>query len=311
MEHDDSGTSREGTGNASAGNNERIGDMLRREREKRQISVETIAAKLRLNAKYIEALEENRYDRLPGDTYIRVYLRSLARYLSLDSEEIFRRFFDERGVTGADTLRKDSATKINLPALEERKENGSKALIVMALIIALACFGFVARKHGWHFSHSSKSSVAASLNRSAASQPPAGAVAAGSTGSAVAFAGESSAVASETTRTAVVSAPDSLRPPAAADSGPMKLLISVQRDSCRVRVFSDGRECRRVLHRGGWKTFFAQDSFNVFVSASDVAALTLDEKPVSLPAKTGASAIRVGRAGIAWWTLEKWDTTFH
>ena len=86
----------------------RVGDILKQEREKRRISVDAVARTLKLNAKYIEALEANRYDQLPGDTYIRVYLRSLSRFLSLDSEEIFQRFFQERGLTGADTLRKDS-----------------------------------------------------------------------------------------------------------------------------------------------------------------------------------------------------------
>jgi transcriptional regulator with XRE-family HTH domain len=284
MEHDDSGTSVRETGDKQSGKNESIGEIIRREREKRQITVEMIAAKLRLNAKYIEALEENRYDRLPGDTYIRVYLRSLARYLSLDSAEIFRRFFDERGLTGADTLRKDSKTKINLPVLDDRKRSDSTVFIAISLIIVLAGIGFLARKHGGFFSHLSKFSVTAadSTNRNVTS--PAG------------------TIADNTKGTSGITV---------AGSGPMKLLVTIQRDSCQVRVYSDGKEWRRVMHRGAWKAFFAQDSFNVCVSVSDAVALTLNDQPVSLQVMTGASALKIARTGVAQWTLEKWETTFH
>ncbi|MGA3050764.1 MAG: helix-turn-helix domain-containing protein [Chitinispirillaceae bacterium] len=298
MEHDDSAHSLLEAGDVPSGKDKCIGEMLRREREKRQITVEMIAAKLRLNAKYIEALEENRYDRLPGDTYIRVYLRSLARYLSLDSEEIFRRFFDERGLSGADTLRKDSKTKINLPALDNRKRNDSTVFIAIFLIIVLAGVGFLGRKHGWRFSHLSKSQVTAadSTNRNPMSSTKAISTNRNTTSSAETIADNAKGASGID----------------AAGSGPMKLLVSVQRDSCLVRAYSDGKEWRRVMHRGGWKAFFAQDSFNVCVSASDAIAMTLNDQPVSLQEMTGASALKVARTGgTARWTLEKWDTTFH
>jgi cytoskeletal protein RodZ len=136
------------------------GEILRREREKRNISVEAVAKTLRLNARYIEALESDRYEQLPGDTYIRVYLRSLSRFLSLDSEEIFQRFFKERGVTGADTLRKDSRTKINLAAQEEKKSNTSLIAIFSAIAL-LAVFSFMVNRQGCRSAPDSKHSRAA------------------------------------------------------------------------------------------------------------------------------------------------------
>jgi transcriptional regulator with XRE-family HTH domain len=303
MENDDSDPSLHEAGENHAGKYERIGEILRREREKRQITVETIAAKLRLNAKYIEALEENHYDRLPGDTYVRVYLRSLAQYLSLDSEDLFRRFFDERGVTGADTLRKDSATKINLPALENPKKNGPTILFVIVLLVVLAGLGFVARKHGWLFSHSPKTAVAAidSTGR--------GVAAAVTAADSIRVADSIAAVAAP--RPVAANDSDALHPPAAPASGPMKLLITVRTDSSRVRVFSDGKEWRRMVRHGAWKSFVAQDSFNVCVSASDAVEISLNDKPIPLPAKSGVSAIKIVRGGVIWWTREKWDANYR
>jgi cytoskeleton protein RodZ len=309
MENDESGNSFHEAESAPPEKSGRIGEMLRREREKRQISIETIAAKLRLNAKYIEALEEDRYDRLPGDTYIRVYLRSLAQYLSLDSEDIFRRFFDERGLSGADTLRKDSTTKINLPALESRKKNSPVVAVVILLIIVLAGLGFLARKHRWLSTHVSKAAVSAVDSATGAAASVAGTVA--DSGKSAGVAVESSASVAESTHAAAAPASDTLQPPVPGTGGAMKLLVMIRHDSSRVRVYSDGKEWRKTLHRGAWITFFAQDSFNVFVSASEAVTLTLDGKPVSLPERTGVSAIKVGRAGVAWWTAEKWERIFH
>lgn len=124
---------------------ERIGEILKRERERRQISIEDVARKLRLNAKYIEALEANNYDQLPGDTYIRVYLRSLSSFFSLNGEEILGQFFDERGVTGADTLRKDSSTKINISAQKEEKPN-TALIVTLAAVAMLAIFSFIVNR---------------------------------------------------------------------------------------------------------------------------------------------------------------------
>ncbi len=306
MENDDSGSVPLREEDATSGNSGSIGEMLRREREKRQISIETIAAKLRLNAKFIEALEQDRYELLPGDTYIRVYLRSLAQYLSLDSEDIFRRFFNERGLSGVDTLRKDSSTKISLPALEERKKPGMVIPLVIVLVVVLAGLGFIARKHRLLSAHSSKTTVmvADSAGRSAAALADTNK----GTGGA---ADESSGAVAESSRAVAAPAADSLHQPMAGGSGPMKLQILVKHDSCRVRVYTDGKEWQKVMHRGGWITFFAQDSFNIFVSVSDAVTLTVDGKAISLPARTGASAIKVGRTGIVWWTLEKWESTFH
>jgi hypothetical protein len=85
---------------------ERIGAMLKRARESRGLTIEALSKELKLNPRYIQALEVDDYDLLPGDTYIRVYLRSVCVFLALNPDDILKRFFDERGLSGVDTLRR-------------------------------------------------------------------------------------------------------------------------------------------------------------------------------------------------------------
>jgi cytoskeletal protein RodZ len=135
---------------------ERVGEILKKAREERRISIEAIAKRLRLNAKYIEALEANHYEQIPGDTYIRVYLRSLSSFLALNSEEIFRRFFEERGLTGADTLRKDSKTKINLSAVPDKEKPNATLVVTISVVAVLALVSFLANSQGWFSSHADR-----------------------------------------------------------------------------------------------------------------------------------------------------------
>ena len=59
------------------------GAMLRRAREERRLSIEDVAQELRLAPRIVEALEADAYDRLPGPTYVRGYLRNYAQFLGL------------------------------------------------------------------------------------------------------------------------------------------------------------------------------------------------------------------------------------
>ncbi|MCL2689001.1 MAG: helix-turn-helix domain-containing protein [Chitinispirillia bacterium] len=126
---------------------DRVGDILRKERITRRITVETIAKDLKLNVGYIKALESSEYESLPAEPYIRVYLKSLTKYLSLDSESILLQFHKERGITAGSELRKDNRIEISMRKQEEKK---SPTLVITGLLIAvLALFAFIANEKGW------------------------------------------------------------------------------------------------------------------------------------------------------------------
>lgn len=64
------------------------GRQLRRTREKLGLSVDDVAAELRLSGFQIQALEDDDWRRLPGATYARGYLRSYARLIGLDADQL-------------------------------------------------------------------------------------------------------------------------------------------------------------------------------------------------------------------------------
>jgi Helix-turn-helix domain/Domain of unknown function (DUF4115) len=64
-----------------------LGEFLRRERELRHISLDDVAERTKISRRYLEAIEEERYDRLPGETFVRGFIRSYAQSVGLDPED--------------------------------------------------------------------------------------------------------------------------------------------------------------------------------------------------------------------------------
>ena len=63
-----------------------IGNSLRAARERQGLGYPEIELATKIRAKYIRALEEEDFTAIPGDAYIRGFLRTYADYLGLDGE---------------------------------------------------------------------------------------------------------------------------------------------------------------------------------------------------------------------------------
>jgi cytoskeletal protein RodZ len=125
---------------------EKVGEILRKERLTRRINIETIAKDLKLNVNYVKALEASDYDSLPPDPYIRVYIRSLTKYLSLDAESILKEFYKERGLIADDSLQ-PQVSKIDVSV--QRQDKNPAIIVIAALIVIFAVFAFIANQKGW------------------------------------------------------------------------------------------------------------------------------------------------------------------
>jgi cytoskeletal protein RodZ len=58
-----------------------IGASLRTAREKRGLTAEDVHMSLRIRERYLRALEEERWELLPGDAYAKGFLRTYAEFL--------------------------------------------------------------------------------------------------------------------------------------------------------------------------------------------------------------------------------------
>lgn len=72
-----------------------IGDLLRKERERQNLSIKDIEKGTSIRALYIDAIEKGAYKTLPGEAYAKGFVRNYANYLGLDADMIINGFNEE------------------------------------------------------------------------------------------------------------------------------------------------------------------------------------------------------------------------
>jgi transcriptional regulator with XRE-family HTH domain len=69
-----------------------LGQWLRQEREARNISLEEIASATKIVSRYLEALEADSLDMMPGGFFVKGIIRNYARAVGLDPDEVLGRY---------------------------------------------------------------------------------------------------------------------------------------------------------------------------------------------------------------------------
>jgi hypothetical protein len=72
-----------------------FGEELRRERELRQIGLREIAEATKINLRYLEALETNDFEHLPGGVFNRGFVRAYAEFIGVDPEAMVNAYLLE------------------------------------------------------------------------------------------------------------------------------------------------------------------------------------------------------------------------
>jgi cytoskeletal protein RodZ len=69
-----------------------IGNELRETRLRLGLTLEQVEMATRIRPRYLEALEEERFDELPGEAYAKGFLRTYADHLGLDGQQFLARY---------------------------------------------------------------------------------------------------------------------------------------------------------------------------------------------------------------------------
>ncbi len=73
-----------------------LGELLRNTREAEGLSVADVQEATKIRARYLEAMEEGRFEALPGEVYVKGFLRSFAEAVGLSGDEVVARYKAER-----------------------------------------------------------------------------------------------------------------------------------------------------------------------------------------------------------------------
>lgn len=108
----------------------RLGDVLRRERQGRNISMRQVAQATKINIRHLEALERSEFESLPGGAFNKGFVRAYAAYLGLDAEAMVSHYLLELS-------RLRSEPEAQAPPTRDERRRRFLRVVVIAAGIAL------------------------------------------------------------------------------------------------------------------------------------------------------------------------------
>ncbi len=101
-----------------------IGEQLRKAREAKGLSISDIEKATKIQSRYLEAIENNDFDKLPGDFYVRAFIRQYAQIVGLDGKELLSQY---QGEVANEVTSEVSQPAASSPAQEVHEEAHEEA----------------------------------------------------------------------------------------------------------------------------------------------------------------------------------------
>ena len=109
---------------------------LKSEREKKNISLEKIAADTRINLRYLRNIEEGNFSNLPGGVYNRAFIKAYCESINLDPQKILKRYDLETA-----RIQTEKNSRTNLPIAQESTFSIPSSIFIWVLAILLSVVG--------------------------------------------------------------------------------------------------------------------------------------------------------------------------
>ena len=129
-----------------------IGNSLREARLLQGYELPRVEADTKIRAKYLRALEEERFEVLPGETYVKGFLRTYAEYLGLDGQLYVDEFNSRFGAEGDEPREPVVPRRTSNVARQHRRLERRWIAFALTGIAALVVFFIAAWKSAGGFS---------------------------------------------------------------------------------------------------------------------------------------------------------------
>jgi cytoskeletal protein RodZ len=113
---------------------ESIGQYLRRHREDNAMSMEEVSRATRIPVGNLERLENDHFDDLPGEVFVRGFLKAYARAVSIPVDDVLARYTSSRRVAWVTPLPMTSP----IQKTQGRRFGVAIAFVVLLILFTLA-----------------------------------------------------------------------------------------------------------------------------------------------------------------------------
>ena len=123
---------------------EDFGAYLKSERELRGVTIDEVASKTKIHARYLNALENNQFEELPGQVFIYGFIRSIAKVIGADENELLSAYSDI--IKGPPNKDENLSTPFQEKPNLKINFNLPLSLIILFLVGALVGLNFIFQK---------------------------------------------------------------------------------------------------------------------------------------------------------------------
>jgi cytoskeletal protein RodZ len=111
-----------------------VGQLLRQRREAKNMSIEEIARSTRVPMSSVERIESDQFDELPGEVFVRGFLKSYAKAVDLDPDEVLARYTASRRIAWVTPLPIASPSR----PIRSRRYGVAIAFVQLLILFTLA-----------------------------------------------------------------------------------------------------------------------------------------------------------------------------
>lgn len=127
-----------------------FGARLKEQREKRGITLDQISKSTKIGTRFLEALEEDHFERLPGGIFNKGFVRAYARAVGMNEDQAVT---DYLAATGGNQPKTDAVDEVPLPEPPPEVKRprsagfpwGTIATVLLILAFSFAVWGFFSR----------------------------------------------------------------------------------------------------------------------------------------------------------------------
>lgn len=126
-----------------------VGSRLKKAREKLGLSIDDIKNKSKIKKNYLLALENDNFEKLPGEVYTKVYIRGYAKIVGIEPQDILTEYENEKNnankINKANTKKTGKSKKNNVHILNRDHIFRSVLGIILILIVVLLSYNIFFR----------------------------------------------------------------------------------------------------------------------------------------------------------------------
>ena len=113
-----------------------VGTTLQRQRETKRMSLAEVSRVTRIPLTTLEAIEQDHFDDLPGEVFVKGFLKSYAATVGLVPDDVVARYASSRRASAADA----NPLPVASPVQAAREGQGRRFGVAIALVLLLILF---------------------------------------------------------------------------------------------------------------------------------------------------------------------------